>query len=274
METELQAAARLQSELLPANRSYGSMHLRSLLIPASIISGDCQNHFALPGGKILVYQADIAGHGISAALLSVALQRVLTPSFCCGASGEVLQAAQIVHRLNARLLSNTDTPEYFTLFLAIACPETGRISFCQAGHPMPALLRADGRVEWIGDSGFPVAMLAEVDYEEGACELGPGDQLLIFSDGVTECPDPSGDQLNCERLADMIRAAAAQREPGAPITKAQILSQLRDWHGSEVFPDDVSMLSILRAAEMADPVLSEGAVRNNIGDAAKSASTD
>jgi sigma-B regulation protein RsbU (phosphoserine phosphatase) len=244
METELQAAARLQIELLPADRSYGNMHLRSLLVPASIISGDCHNHFALPGEKILAYQADIAGHGITAALLSVALQRALTPSFCCSSNGEVLQAAQIVQRLNTRLLSNTDTPEYFTLFLAIVSPDTGLISFCQAGHPQPALLRADGSVEWIGDNGFPVGMLAEAEYEDGACQLAPGDRLMIFSDGVSECPNPSGDQLGCERLDDMLRISATQREPDGAGTETQILQRLRNWHGGDAFPDDVSMLSI------------------------------
>ena len=244
METELEAAARLQIELLPADRSYDNMHLRSLLVPASIISGDCHNHFALPGGKILAYQADIAGHGITAALLSVALQRALTPSFCCGSNGEVLQAAQIVQRLNTRLLSHTDTPEYFTLFLAIVSPDTGLISFCQAGHPQPALLRAGGGVEWIGDSGFPVGMLAEVEYEEGVCQLAPGDQLMIFSDGVTECPNPLGDQLGCDRLGDMLRMAAATREAGDATAETQILRRLRNWHGGDAFPDDVSMLSI------------------------------
>lgn len=246
METELQAAARLQGELLPADRDHGAMRLRSLLVPASIISGDCQNHFPLPGGKVLAYQADIAGHGITAALLSVALQRVLTPSFCCDASGEVLSAAQIVQRLNARLLSNTDTPEYFTLFLAIVSPGDGLISYCQAGHPTPALLRADGAIEWIGDSGFPVAMLAEVEYEEGTCQLGPGDQLLIFSDGVSECPNASGEQLGCDRLAGILQAAALKREPGSGIDAAEILQHVKEWAGAGEFPDDVSVLSITR----------------------------
>jgi sigma-B regulation protein RsbU (phosphoserine phosphatase) len=244
METELRAAARLQSEFLPADRRYGAFELRSLLVPASIISGDCHNHFALPGGKILAYQADIAGHGITAALLSVALQRALTPSFCCGSNGEVLQAAQIVHRLNQRLQSNTDTPEYFTLFLTIVSPETGLLSFCQAGHPPPALLRAGGRVEWIGEGGFPVGMLADADYDEGTCQLAAGDQLIIFSDGVTECPNPSGENLGCERLGDMLGRAATMAKPDGTSTEMEVLQQLKDWHGSYPFADDVSMLSI------------------------------
>jgi sigma-B regulation protein RsbU (phosphoserine phosphatase) len=244
MQSDLLAAARLQKELLPADRSYGSINLRSLLVPASVISGDCHNHFALPGGKILAYQADIAGHGITAALLSVALQRALTPSFCCGSNGELLQAAQIVKRLNARLLSNTDTPEYFTLFLVIVSPDTGMVSFCQAGHPRPVLLRADGSFEWIGDSGFPVAMIADVEYEEGSCQIAPGDRLMIFSDGILECPAPSGDQLGSDRLLEMFRRAAMNREAGVPSTEMQILQLLSDWHGHHAFPDDVSVLSI------------------------------
>lgn len=249
MENELEAAAKLQIELLPFDRKYGSIDVRSLLVPTSFISGDCQNHFPLPGGRVLAYQADIAGHGIRAALLSVTLQRVLTPSFCCWKNGEVLKAEQIVDRLNDRLLSKTDTPEYFTMFLTIVDPASGHVSYCQAGHPKPVLLHSQGAIEWIGDGGFPVGMLSEADFEEGTCQIAPGDRLMIFSDGVTECPAPSGELLGSHRLTEILNMLSMEKEAIGTNVEVQILEHLKAWHGSDLFPDDVSMLSIYAVKE-------------------------
>lgn len=245
MESDLAAAADLQRELMPADRRYEGFNVRSSFIPATIISGDCQNHFPLPDGRILAYQADIAGHSFRAALLSTTLQRMLTPSFCCWRDGTVLKTVQITERLNERLQSTTNSPEYFTLFLAIMDPQTGAVSFCQAGHPPAALRRADGEVAWVGDGGFPVGIFPTADFEEGKCQLLPGDELMIISDGVIECENRTGERLGRDRVETFLRERPAKELRGRQ-DEDELLCWLRGWHGSDDFPDDVSILTIAR----------------------------
>lgn len=246
MESELAAAAELQRELMPPDRQYNDISIHSSFIPASIISGDCQNHFWLPDGRVLAYQADIAGHSLRAALLSATLQRILTPSFCCWRDGTVLKTVEIAERLNERLQSNTDSPEYFTLFLVIIEPRAGAVSFCQAGHPPAALHRAGGRVEWIGNGGFPIGIFPTPSFEEGSCQLMPGDKLMIISDGILECQNAAGDILGQERLERFLEEFLENEKSAGP-EGDQLLNWLKGWHGSDEFPDDVSILSIGRA---------------------------
>ena len=245
MESEVPAAAELQRELMPPDRQYNDISIRSSFIPASIISGDCQNHFWLPDGRVLAYQADIAGHSLRAALLSATLQRILTPSFCCWRDGTVLKTVEITERLNERLQSNTDPPEYFTLFLVIIEPRTGVVSFCQAGHPPAALRHTGGCVEWIGNGGFPVGIFPAPDFEEGNCQLMPGDKLMITSDGVVESQNAAGDILGQERLEEFFEKFLEDEKLAGP-KEDQLLNWLKGWHGSDEFPDDISILSIGR----------------------------
>lgn len=246
MESEVAAAAALQRELMPPDRRYNDITIHSSFIPASIISGDCQNHFWLPDGRVLAYQADIAGHSLRAALLSATLQRILTPSFCCWRDGTVLKTVEITQRLNERLQSSTDPPEYFTLFLVIIEPRTGMVSFCQAGHPPAALHRAGAGVEWIGNGGFPVGIFPAPDFEEGSCQLMPGDKLMIISDGILEAQNTAGDTLGQERLGQFFEGSVEDGKAAGP-EGDQLLCWLKKWHGSDEFPDDVSILSIGRA---------------------------
>lgn len=245
MESEVAAAAELQRELMPSDCQYGDIGMHSSFIPASIISGDCQNHFWLPDGRVLAYQADIAGHSLRAALLSTTLQRMLTPSFCCWRDDTVLKTVNIMERLNERLQSKTDSPEYFTLFLVIVEPQTGMVSFCQAGHPPAALYRAGGRVEWIGNGGFPVGIFPAPVFEEGSLQLMPGDKLMIISDGIVECQNAAGDILGQERLEQLV-GELVEDEQAAGSEEDRLLHWLKGWHGSDDFPDDVSILSIAR----------------------------
>lgn len=244
MATDLEAAASLQKQLLPQDRDDKLVQIMSTVLPASHVSGDCQNHFDLSDGRILIYQADTAGHGIRAALLAFSVQRLITPGFC-KSYNDVLEPKAIIERLNDRLQSHSDVPEYFTIFLAMVDPQTGHVQFCQAGHPNAAIMRHDGGIDWVGKGGFPVGMLPFAHYENDSAVLGPGDRLLIMSDGIPECPDERGYQLGEARLTSILERLQKRKEAGDVGT--ELIGELqRTWSGSDVFEDDVSVLTIKR----------------------------
>ena len=190
---DLHAAASVQKELLPqADVEYGRVRIGSLFMPSQIVSGDSFNHFRLPTGEIGLYALDVAGHGTRAALLSVMLSRMLTPERFM--DGDRARApSQIVAELNRHFqVDGDDVRDYFTILCARLSEDGRHLVFCQAGHPSPLLARASGAVETLGDGGFPVGMLADIDYLM-ASGPEPGDRLVIASDGLYECMSPSGE---------------------------------------------------------------------------------
>ena len=107
---------------------------------------------------------------------------------------------EVVADLNDLVLGEMETEHYFTLLLAFVELQTGHMVLSQAGHPHPAVQRATGKIEQIGTGGFPVGLLSGVAFARFELSLNRGDRILILSDGVTECPGPTGDMLGEEGL--------------------------------------------------------------------------
>jgi hypothetical protein len=92
--------------------------------------------------------------------------------------------------------------------------ETGHVALVQAGHPHPAILRADGTVDYLGEGGMPVGLIGAAGYDRIEAQLSPGDRLFLMSDGITECADPSGVELGEQGLARILRQNARLTSPG------------------------------------------------------------
>ena len=126
--------------------------------------------------------------------------------------------------------------QYFTMAFAVIDRRTGRLDLVQAGHPHPAVLRADGTVDSLGNGGLPVGLIEGARYETITTTLSPGDRLFMVSDGVTEAADAAGALLDDEGFADMIRAKPHLR--GLAMLEA-IQWDLADYTYGEM-ADDVS----------------------------------
>lgn len=235
---DLEAAATIQLAMLPAPDTVSGISHSGLYSPSSLIAGDTYNVIARPDGGVGFFQIDVAGHGAAAALVSVAGQHTLSQAI-------------LTRNRDARLEDivaevNRDWPEelpYFTTILGEIDPVAPIGRLVQAGHPSPVLIHADGRVEYIGGSGFPVGMLAQATYETLEFTFRTGDRLLIYSDGVIETENPQGDLYSEARLLDLVSANAAR--PTADLLAA-LETSLRSWRGSSDFTDDVSVLVVER----------------------------
>ncbi len=239
---DLHAAASVQMELLPQQEvEYGPARIASLFMPSQIVSGDCFNHFRLPTGEIGLYALDVAGHGTRAALLSVMLSRMLTAdSFMDG--GVSKAPSRIVADLNRHFQSGGDeVRDYFTIFCACLSEDGDRLVYCQAGHPSPLLARSAGAIERLGDGGFPVGMLPDVEYEDGEVVLVPGDRVIIASDGLYECMSPAGEPFSEEGLVPLLLGG-----PNASLLAllTTLLQQLTVWHQKPEPEDDISVLVV------------------------------
>jgi serine phosphatase RsbU (regulator of sigma subunit) len=241
LRKDLEAAAVIQSTMLPAASTLGDVRYRGLFRPSSLIAGDTYNVVRRTDGGIGFFQVDVAGHGAPAALVSVACHHTLSQAMLTRTQGTHLE--EIVAQINE------DWPEdlpYFTMILGEIDPRGQRASIVQAGHPSPLVIRRGGVVETIGDGGFPVGMIPSASYERLEFDFGPGDRLLIFSDGLVEAENQEGEQFSEARLHKLVGDNATGSTPVVLDTLDEVL---RKWRGSETLDDDLSVLMLERLTE-------------------------
>jgi serine phosphatase RsbU (regulator of sigma subunit) len=217
------------------------VEFRGLFRPSSLIAGDTYNVVRRNDGAVGFFQVDVAGHGAPAALVSVACHHALSQAILTRTQGTPLE--EIAGQMNDQWPE--DLP-YFTMILGEIDSRSQRASIIQAGHPSPLVIRSHGAIEVIGDGGFPVGMIPSASYERIEFDLGPGDRLLIYSDGLVEAEGQGGEQFSDARLRKLVLDAAA--EP-SPILLDRLDHVLRNWRGSETLDDDLSVLMLERLAE-------------------------
>ncbi|MEX5727989.1 sigma-B regulation protein RsbU (phosphoserine phosphatase) [Rhodovulum iodosum] len=247
LNRDLQQARKLQQSLVPApvQRIAGSQ-VSLMLRPSGHVGGDLVGAFAAGAGHLCLFCIDVSGHGVTSALMTARLAGLLSEGAPernialvpdgRGGHGPRPPAA-VAAALNQLLLQEIESDTYLTLLLAVVDLGSGAVAFVQAGHPHPAIHRADGRVEMIGAGGLPVGLIEGASFEDAQAQLAPGDRLLIVSDGVTECADASGRQLSEDGLARLMDQAGRS---GGPAYLDTMLEGLRDHAEGADLSDDVS----------------------------------
>lgn len=241
LRKDLEAAAVIQSTMLPPPSTIGDVRHCGLFRPSSLIAGDTYNVVRRSDGRIGFFQVDVAGHGAPAALVSVACHHALSQAILTKTQSTPLE--EIASHINGGWPE--DLP-YFTMILGEIDPRSQRASIIQAGHPSPLLIRVDGNVETLGDGGFPVGMIAAATYERLEFEFEPGDRLLIYSDGLTEAEDAKGEAFSERRLRELVIENAGN--PTSVLLET-LDGAVRNWRGSETLDDDLSVLMLERLAE-------------------------
>ena len=248
IERDLEQARRLQHALVRRwHEDFGAAEVTLMLRSSGHVGGDLVGFFRTSATRVGLYGIDVSGHGITSALMSARLagylatgdrrQNVALADRDPARAGG-LPPALVAERLNALTLEELETETYFTLLYAELDLASGQVAFAQAGHPPPLVLRAGGTVEFAGGGGLPVGLIEGARWDEHALRLAPGDRLLIYSDGVTECEDPAGAMLDEEGLARLAVARAGLA--GRPLLEA-LLDDLGAHAGGREFADDVSM---------------------------------
>lgn len=236
IEHELHTAALIQQALLPGRRAMAPMfEAAGTSLPTRLIGGDFLDYFELPDRGLSFVLGDVSGKGPPAAILAAAIQGMFAS---VAETGE--RPADAIARVNRALVRRAVESKFATVFHGLLGPD-GALASCNAGHNPPLLLRGDGSIAWLTDGGLILGMFEQATFEEEANRLVPGDTLVLFSDGVTEAADPSGEQFGEERLLAIVRDAG-QGSPAAIVER--LVGEVRAFVAGAPQADDITVLVV------------------------------
>jgi sigma-B regulation protein RsbU (phosphoserine phosphatase) len=205
------------------------------------VGGDYHDFLPLPGDRMGIAIGDVSGKGVPAALLMSNLQaalRVRAPS------GHAID--RVVQDVNRQVCRNTGHGSFISFFLGELDPLVGTLSFVNAGHNAPVLVRKDGRVELLEIGGLLLGVFPEASYEHGEIRLEPGDLLAMYTDGVTEAWNDGGDMFSEARLLETLRT---NRSSSAAEVHDLVLDEVRRFQAGRAPDDDLTLVLLKRLPE-------------------------
>jgi phosphoserine phosphatase RsbU/P len=239
LEFELEMAQTVQLSLLPQKPPVApSLDIAAFSRPAQIIGGDYFDFFDFLDGAIGLAIADVAGHGVSASLHMASIQTLLRSL----APGSISPAATLEHVHNL-LVHNVRFTTFVTMFLAAFDPISHILTYCNAGHNPPLIIRkhANGAesTTWLWPTAAAVGLVEQGHFHSATVHLSPGDLLLLYTDGITEANNSQGIEFGRERLEQA--ALSALDLPAANLIQ-RLRIELEGFTGSEIQADDQTLL--------------------------------
>ena len=248
MEQELLLAGQVQASFLPSTPpAVPGWQVAFTLQPARTTSGDFYDVHILPTGRLAILIADVVDKGVGAALTMVLSWSLLRT----GALEHPAAPAQVLGAVNRRLLGDTHTGDFVTVFYGILDPVTGSLVYSNAGHDPPYLLPGpDGRGrQELGGTGLPLGILEDAAWGECQVQLAPGDLLVLYTDGVADAQDAAGSFYGRERLQAKVQSlaqAGAGRPTAAHDLRDAILADVQGFVGGAPQVDDITLVVVAR----------------------------
>jgi hypothetical protein len=240
VKDELEVARELQDALLPARSPrVAGWALAHAYRTAAEVGGDYYHFAQLPDHRLALAIGDASGHGIAAALLMAVADTTLKTAL--DLSPEPPRVAALLNRSLYRIGGRR---AFLSLFFGLLDLASGRLDYICAGHPYPLLRRGDGRLEELGEGGFPLGMRPRLSPPTGTVVLEPGDQLLLYTDGLVEGLDGEGRAFGFERL----RALARGGGDAQAVLDAVLLAFDRH-RGGQRLADDLTLIVLHREGD-------------------------
>lgn len=238
LERELQVAADIQLSILPdvlphfAEFSFGAR-----ILPARQVGGDLYDVFPLKGECVGVLIGDVADKGVPSALFMARTHALIMAEADIGLSpGEVLRLT------NSHITRLQKSTQFVTVLYGILDLTNRRFSYARAGHEPPLLLRANGNVERLPHGpGMALGLWDSITLDECTIELQPGDLLLLYTDGMTDCRSPKGEPFGLERIK---RTLSGMVNFNAQQVCDRLLETLQEYQNGSKQDDDVTLVAV------------------------------
>jgi len=242
LERELQLASEIQQRFQPAAPpQVCGYELQGISFPCYEIGGDYYDFIEREDGRLVIALGDVSGKGTAAALLMSSLHAAIHAQ-----TGSHETIVDTISAVNKYLAENIPPNRFVTLFYAELDPESGALSFLNAGHNPPLIVHAAGTVEQLASGGLPLGIKADADYREGRTTLQLGDVLVIYSDGVTEAASPNGEEFGPTRLYEVV---SRNVDASAAGIRDRIESALTKFSQGTQAADDITLVIVKRQTE-------------------------
>jgi sigma-B regulation protein RsbU (phosphoserine phosphatase) len=198
------------------------------------VGGDYFDHLDLGDGRLLLVIADVSGKGVPAALLMSGFRAALM-------SQDLAQLAPgaIAGRVNEFLNKSVEPGRFVTAFLGLIDAASGRLTYVNAGHNPPLLLRTGGAIEWLEAGGVILGIMPDAHYSGGDVTLAPGDLVVLYTDGVTEGANAADEMWGEARLTTLLKSVAVE---SARDIATRIVRDVRTFEGERGPADDITVL--------------------------------
>jgi serine phosphatase RsbU (regulator of sigma subunit) len=235
MKRDLSQAAEIQRGILPDRAPHLSgLDLAGFNAPCRTVGGDYYGFFSQSGGRVGLALGDVSGKGMPAALMVMAFEarlRVLAE--------DTTNAAELVARMNKITCANCPSNRFITFFYGVIDPTGGELSFANAGHNPPIVVRSSGKSEMLEGGGPVLGVLSVAPYREERIPLGSGDLIAIYSDGVTEATNTSGEEYGEARLIDVLQS---RRGELADAVVSAVMESLNQFTLGAPQADDITLV--------------------------------
>jgi serine phosphatase RsbU (regulator of sigma subunit) len=244
LEREQQVASEIQQRFLPATAPLvDGYELQGISFPCYEIGGDYYDFIQRENGNLVVALGDVSGKGTAAALLMSSLHAAVHAQ--ADTHDSIVKTISAVNRY---LVESIPPNRFVTLFYAELNPSKGSLTFLNAGHNPPLIVHAGGTMEQLASGGLPLGIMADAEFREGHTQLHPGDVLVIYSDGVSEAVNPSGEEFGPTRLYEVV---ARNLDASAGGIRDRIESALTKFCQGTPAADDITLVIVKRTAEAA-----------------------
>jgi sigma-B regulation protein RsbU (phosphoserine phosphatase) len=234
-EQEMQIARQVQSRLLPQQSpSLKTLDCAGKCIQTRAVGGDYYDFLDFGSGRLGLVLADIAGKGISGALLMANLQANLRSQYATALE----DLPRLLRSVNHLFYKNTENNNYATTFFAVYDDENRRLRYVNCGHNPPIVLRDNGDVERLAATATVLGLFEEWDCAVAECELASGDVLVIYTDGISEAGPNEEEEFGDERL---IEATRKHQQQSAGEILDNILSAVQQFNQGEQ-ADDMTLI--------------------------------
>ena len=233
---DAEIAKQIHRSLLPDREvDYPGLQTSGASFSAEKIGGDCYDYLRLADGSLGIFVADVAGHGVAAALYMAAAKGAIHAE-----ATRTSDPAELLSRTNAVLAERFERTElYATAFLLRVAPGGREWSYAGAGHPAALRFRGDGRLEALDSCGTALGMFPDVEYRTETRTFDPADRLIVYTDGLVEARSSAGEMYGLERL---IKVARQQLESSARDLRHAVLDDLEQFSDRRGVADDVTLV--------------------------------
>ena len=241
LQNELDVASGIQKSILPTVfPSSAEYQVYATMVPARNVGGDFFDVVRLENDCVGLAIADVSDKGVPAALFMMSSR-----TWMKGAAISSPEPGVVLEEVNALLHEDNETQMFVTVLYAVYNPETGEFTYACGGHDAPLLVRADGSTELLPlTGGIALGIIPDLEYNQNTVTLGPGDTLVLYTDGVTEAMNVSGEQFGVQRLQSVFDT----RAPGNSNEAAHMIFEaVQTFAGAAAQSDDITCLTLRRS---------------------------